>query len=263
MLIPPCCHTPVSASNVLLPERRGNVPQLWLMYSGLLCRMYVTSWSSLHSSWITCWDADIKRVPLHVSLLDAASFFQFVQVAWNAALNICINIQRKDCCESQGGSIHRSPPPCRGPLASLVQECVHHANAVMSPPPALSSSLESWWNVNINHVGHSTPARVEYLMLLLPNKAHSDGMEIKWKDSEEKCVLHFYRHTCTEVLLRSSSDFSLWFWAVLLTLWAPTDSTEEFGRHSSGGRRKVLYVEILWGGLVEGSEAGLSPEGIG
>lgn len=153
MLIPPCCHTPVSASNVLLSELRGNVPQLWMMYSGLFCRIYVTSRSLLHSSWITCWDSDMKRVPLHLSLLDAASFFQFFQffhVAWNAALTLCINIQRKECCESQrrvrppcktGKIPHMCmsaadpPPPCRGPLASLVQECVHHANAVMRPPP--------------------------------------------------------------------------------------------------------------------------------
>lgn len=61
-----------------------------------------------------------------------------------------------------------SPPPpctnattttrCRGPRASQMQECVAHANAVMNVTlrPALSSSLESWWNVNINHVGRST-----------------------------------------------------------------------------------------------------------
>ena len=105
MLIPPCCHTPVSASNVLLSELRGNVPQLCMMYSGLFCRIYVTSRSLLHSFWITCWDSDMKRVPLHLSLLDAASFFQCFQVAWNAALILCINIQRKDCVRAKGGSV--------------------------------------------------------------------------------------------------------------------------------------------------------------
>lgn len=75
---------------------------------------------------------------------------------------------------------HHHHPPCRGPLACQIQECVHHANAVMNLPlrPTLSSSLESWWNVNINHVGHSTSTTLKgqegiVIFYSFPNEGHT------------------------------------------------------------------------------------------
>lgn len=172
---------------------------------------------------------------------------------------------------------HHHHPPCRGPLACQVQECVHSANAVMNLPllPALSSSLESWWNVNINHVGRSTSKTLEgqrgiVLFYCFPNEGHADRMEIKWKKSQEICVFAVlplqqqYRGSPQES--PESSVFSLWYLVGCVSgAVSPNKQLSGIwqGRHCSGSRREVkrfLYVEIDWRGLVKGSKTEVQGE---
>lgn len=146
-----------------------------------------------------------------------------------------------------------APPPARrGPPACQVQECVLSANAVRNLPlqPALSSSLESWWNVNINHVERSTSTRASsprgaVLLNCFTNDGLADGMKIKWRGrggkSRNMC-------SCCRPVTRTIPRFtpgvrwvrcvlSCWYsgcCVVSLAPVAPTNSSEEFGRPDAG-----------------------------
>lgn len=175
--------------------------------------------------------------------------------------------------------VSQAPPPPTHPPAHPAEahwlvKCRNVCtmpNAVMNLPlrPALSSSLESWWNVNINHVGRSTSETLKgqrgiLLFYCFANERHTDGMEIKWKKSQEICLFfcfcwpHPDRRSCSGVPL-SPSAFSLRYLVACLTSTVSPNKQRWGiwqGRRSSGSLwrevKRFLYVEILWRGLVKG-----------